>query len=279
MRGRNITALKNTNKIIMVMFLGFLFLPIIGYSQSRDVNTLIERLKDKDHYVHGAAAISLGGIKEVRVVEALVAALKDETAYVRTLAAVALGETKDARGVEPLIGPLKDENKEVRVEAVKALGQIKDGRAADPLIAALKDKNYDVRWAAETALERIGEPAVGPLIGALGEKDPSFRRSVAKALGEIKDARAVEVLIAALRDKNLEIVAGAYAFFIRRGEPGTKTILIEALNNYGNSSMAADFLNSGDSQLTEAGRNWATIHNYNILQLPPGVGGGPKWGK
>ncbi|MFQ6054633.1 MAG: HEAT repeat domain-containing protein [Methanosarcinales archaeon] len=54
-----------------------------------------------------------------------------------------------------------------------------------------------VRGSAAIALGEIGEPAVEPLIKALGDR---VREKAAIALGEIGDARAVEPLIKALRD-------------------------------------------------------------------------------
>ncbi len=56
---------------------------------------------------------------------------------------------------------------------------------------------------------------------------------VAKALGYINEPSVVEFLTGALKDKKLDIIAGAYYFFIHRGEEGTEAILIEALNKYG----------------------------------------------
>ena len=48
----------------------------------------------------------------------------------------------------------------------------------------------------------IGEPAVEPLINALGDEVEYVREGAASALGEIGDARAVEPLIEALGDED-----------------------------------------------------------------------------
>ena len=86
----------------------------------------------------------------------------------------------------------------------------------------------------------------------------------AQALGRFKDARAVETLVAALKDGNLEIIAGAYSFFIARGENGTEVLLINALNAHGFSQMAEDFLNSNNALLSEAALQWAKNNGYII---------------
>ena len=58
---------------------------------NKDVEGLIEALKDKYSYVRSDAAEALGGIKDARAVEPLIEALKDENGHVRKLAANALG--------------------------------------------------------------------------------------------------------------------------------------------------------------------------------------------
>ena len=101
-------------------------------------------------------------------------------------------------------------------------------------------------------------------------------KRAAGALGEIKDARAVELLINAFNEKDLETIAGAYSFFIRRGEQGTEAVLIEALNKYGFESMAIAFLNCGNSHLGEAAEKWAKENGYLIITTPSG--NGLRWG-
>jgi len=174
----------------------------------RDVKGLIRALGyKKDWEVRAAAARALGGIKDPRAVEPLIAALKDEDSDVRKAAARALGEIKDPRAVEPLIAALEDEELRVRAAAAEALGQIGDARAVAPLIAALKDTDKYVRKAATEALGKIGAPAVESLSAALKDTDKYVRKAAAYALGEIKDPRAVEPLIAALRDSDVREAA------------------------------------------------------------------------
>jgi HEAT repeat protein len=83
--------------------------------------------------------------------------------------------------------------------AVKALGDIKDIRAIDPLIALLDDVDPNVREEVINALVKIGKPTVEPLIVALNEEHSCVRWGAAKALGQIKDLRAIEPLFAVLQ--------------------------------------------------------------------------------
>ncbi|MBU0599172.1 HEAT repeat domain-containing protein [bacterium] len=104
--------------------------------------------------------------------------------------------------VDELIQELKDEDSDVRENAAKALGEIKDARAVEPLIAALKGgEDPCVRWNAARALEKIGTPAVEPLIAALKDEDSSVRVNAEFSLGRI-GTPAAEPLIAALKDKD-----------------------------------------------------------------------------
>jgi len=134
----------------------------------------------------------------------------------------------------------------------------------------LKDEDADVRGIAAVALGNIGDAsAVEPLILAFKDRDLSVKRSVSEALAEIKDDRAVSVLDAAIHEKgSAQIVCVVYAFFIRRGIPGTEDVLIKSLNDHGDPGMAEDFLNCGNSKLAEAGRLWIKGVDQDFMHLP-----------
>lgn len=160
------------------------------------------------------AVEALGRIKDPLAVDPLIALLKNanEDPSIRMEAAEALGRIKDPRAVDPLILSLKDNDNSVREWAAKALGEIKDPRALEPMIFALKDKNYYFQQTAKKALEamdpnwRNGEAAkqtVPEFINALKyDSDSTVRRGVVWTLDEIKDPRAVESLLAVLKDKD-----------------------------------------------------------------------------
>ena len=163
-------------------------------------------------------------------------------------------EPKPNFNIESLIEDLEDENSNTRESAAMLLGNMGDSQAIEPLIKALKDEDDDVRQWAARALGTIGEPAVEPLFKALEGEGKYVQIRVAMALGYVNDPNVAEFLIEALKNKELKIIAGAYNFFIRRGEEGTEAILIEALNEYGNVYMAEDYLNCGNNQLSKAAR-------------------------
>lgn len=87
---------------------------------------------------------------------------------------------------------------------IKILAEIK---GSEPLISILKDKDFwRGRQEASKALGELKDPrAVEPLIAALKDEMDPVQSSAAKALGKIKDVRAVEPLITALKDENSDV--------------------------------------------------------------------------
>jgi HEAT repeat protein len=156
-------------------------------------------------------------------VQPLTAVLKDKDDEVRWAAAKALLQIGDTRAVGPLIAALQDSDCSVREAAVDALGQIGGARAIEHLVAALKDEDGDVRQAAAHALAQIGAPAVEPLIALYKKTD--FRVPAVKALGQIGGTRAVEFLVAALKDKDIDVRRAATEALGRIGTPATEPLL------------------------------------------------------
>lgn len=78
------------------------------------------------------------------------------------------------------------------------------------LIRQLHSPSADIRVTAAGALGDAKDArAVEPLIAALKDSDKDVRESAAQALGEIKDARAVEPLIGALGDADEDVKVSA----------------------------------------------------------------------
>lgn len=92
------------------------------------------------------------------------------------------------------------------------------------LVEALRNEDRDVRRSAARALGQIGDArAVEPLITALRDESWGVRRDAAKALGRIGDARAVEPLLGALRDEDSNVrreAAKALVTMYRSGRLG-----------------------------------------------------------
>jgi HEAT repeat protein len=285
----------------------------LALKDKRIVPKLIQQLESKHTHIVKRAAYLLGEMNEPRALPALERVVgresTDDARIVATLerwklplpssfprypvgrgtneAAVAAAEKAlwkiTHADEELLIVALNDKNAEVREKIAEALGRRRSSKCAIEALIAVsnKDTNSHVRRKARLALVNSGKPAVEPLIVALKDKNPRHRMQTAWTLCWLQDRhkveRALEPLLAALDEKDMAVVAGAYSFFIWRGEAGTESILIKALEEYGHPEMVEHFINCGNSQLEEGGRRWASAHNFRII--PSRLGGGPKWGE
>jgi HEAT repeat protein len=181
-------------------------------------------------------------------VEPLIASLNDREndLSVRKNAAIALGETNDPKIVEPLIAALKEKDKALRTAAIEALGKvrIKDSQTFESILVALsdvlKDRNTrsdgghvievsDHRAAMRVMVKMKDPRAVEPLIGALKHEDEYVRIEAAEALGEVKDPRTVDPLIAALKDEDARVQESAADSLGRMGARRAIEPLIQAL--------------------------------------------------
>jgi hypothetical protein len=171
----------------------------------------------------------------------------------------------------------KDRDGDVRAAAEDALVNI-GSPALNSLTPLLKDESWRVRRRAVRIIGRIKDAAaVDALIRAIRADDDCYvKKYAARSLGEIKDDRAAEYLCKGLKEGNVYIVAGAYRFFLRRGEAGTEGALVKALHSSFNRNMIDDFANCGNIQLREAALKYSA-GRYSVKS--PTNWEGPRWGK
>jgi len=96
-------------------------------------------------------------------------------------------------------------------------------------------------------------------------------------LSGFDDPRSLDALALALQEKHLPAIAGAYEYFIRKGQSGTESLLIDALNQFGGKSMGEDYLNCGNAELAKAAVVWAESKGYTIIKSS-GTSDSPRWG-
>ncbi|MCC6300231.1 MAG: HEAT repeat domain-containing protein [Anaerolineales bacterium] len=99
-----------------------------------------------------------------------------------------------------LIPFLDDPAPEVRQCAALGLAQKADEAATQPLVRALSDSDPLVCNLAVNALIQIGKPAVPSLIEAVKSEPQSVRIHALRALAEIKDYRAIPVLMQVIEE-------------------------------------------------------------------------------
>lgn len=163
------------------------------------VKALTRVLSDKNPQVRKEATETLTKIGDLRTLQALIIALENNNSDIRKEAAETLGNIGHSQAVKPLIVLLKDMNPDVRQAAADALVKIGGLYAMEQLIAALQDSDSYVREAAAEILGKISNPALDPLMYALWEDNWEVRIEAAKALGGLRDGRAVNSLIAVLK--------------------------------------------------------------------------------
>lgn len=108
----------------------------------------------------------------------------------------ALGTLKAAAATLPIGRVLADRTLERRYVAAWALGEIAGPDGVPPLIGALEDPNQEVRRYATRALIKINRPAVGPLLEHLRGASGESAAGAIRALGDIADPVALDVLLA-----------------------------------------------------------------------------------
>jgi HEAT repeat protein len=154
---------------------------------------LIEALGDRDVETRIYAALALGRLRDPAAVPPLLKVFATEERDVRKAAAFALGELRDARAVPALAEALADPIADVRFNAAIALARFGDKRAIGVVREMLdrdrlgripgmrEDQKEATILAAIPALLALAPEEAKPILGPLGEKDPSMRvRSAAK---------------------------------------------------------------------------------------------------
>ncbi len=166
-------------------------------------------------------------------VETLISYLADENFAVRTVAVQKLASLGTV-AVNPLLMALNHRDVLIRAGTARVLGILKDGRAVTPLVNALHDEDTRVQRAAIEALGLFRTRlAVQPLIECLRtSQDDRVVTGCAVALGRIGDARAVEPLIALLRQPHLRAVMEAARSLAQLGDPRAIEPLIDVLRRY-----------------------------------------------
>jgi HEAT repeat protein len=197
------------------------------------------------------------------------ASLSDSNRKIKARIACALFAIKDPRTVETMVRVVRTQ--EYGTCAMRGLTDSGDPRAIAALIGVMTDPNDPEDESASSLLFKVGSTAVEPLVAVLQSPDTRPRRLAAKALAQIKDPRAVNALLDALRRRDTAVVAGGYVFFVDYGQPGSEDTLIEALNQYNDEQMAEFMLNCGNSKVEAATRAWGKKHDPQLHQEVYGV--------
>lgn len=178
-------------------------------NEAEFVPALLRAIDDPEKEVRAAVTQSLGEIGDLRAVELLVARLGDSDKGVCQRAVEALSKI-GLEAVPSLIDALEhNKSRILRKNILVSLGKLKDPRAIVPAMNNLGNSYFVVRRAAAEALVEIGQDVTDQLAEILSQ--PKFpvqplieellatsnlrvRLRLIRALGELKDSRAVPAL-------------------------------------------------------------------------------------
>jgi HEAT repeat protein len=213
----------------------------------KSLTEYINDLKSEDSKTRINAAIILGEWGNDRAVTPLIMALSHPDENTRRESVHALKEICNRRSIEPLLMLLKEEpTAEVKSEIAYALGSFtKYDFEIENLIDALEDEHPLVRQNAAFALGKTRRRKAVKYLIALLKKDENIKvqEMVIWALGEIKDKRAVPVLLKALSDERISIRKNAaYALGLFK-EKSAINLLKNQLTKPGEAKEAAWALN------------------------------------
>ncbi len=172
------------------------------------LDTVAAALSEADVEISKAllAHLKQYGVKDPRLVQPLLSRLRSGDWSVRRSAAELLEGARDPRVVQVLTEALRDENRMVREEVARVLGESGDARIVEALLQALQSR--DTAQVAR-ALGKIGDPrALEPLAAVFHGEDVVLRAAAAEGLGLMKDARALEVLLAEMLNWELRSAVG-----------------------------------------------------------------------
>ena len=195
---------------------------------------LLDAVRGEFYTVRAHAALALGNIGDARVIPNLLPLLKDKYDDVRSAACIAIAKFRDPSTFDDIANLLLDDLKiEVRQSAARALGETRHTAALPYLLEALHDSFwwYEREQAARdllSAIQKMGQPAVDPLIEALSDREGTVRKFAASLLGELGDERAIESLGMTLYDLHHEVGEAAAESLARLGGASFE-VLNEAL--------------------------------------------------
>lgn len=160
----------------------------------RAAETIKKKLDDPSKLVQVEAAAALHKMGVMNPTNTIISALNDPDAVIKRAAAKAASEMLENPPLAPLLKAVNDEDQEVRAYAVLALGNTRSPEAVQTLIKIMTSDDIDnVKNSAAKALEKIGKPALEPLIQLLEKtKDVGTLIRIVQTLGDIGDKSAIK---------------------------------------------------------------------------------------
>src|SRR6266566_6546181 len=138
------------------------------------------------------------GIDSVRAQRIAMSGARDKRPAVRETAIYILGLLESPVATPILIQALNDQVPAVRMQAAKALGRVGDPAAVPALLNALRSADEQFGSQIFSALVKLDRAAVPALLETSASNSTWMRWQSIRALGAIRDRRALPVLVSTL---------------------------------------------------------------------------------
>ncbi len=184
------------------------------------LNLLTKALRDKQATVRISAAITIADkFNEYRAIPTLLEAIRYDKGN-RHDSLESLLKLQGAEAFPALIAILKSKDAELKKEIFENLMALELPQASQFLAKALRDKNVGFRRDVvrgirflllyknekdKVMITKVHMDLINTLIEIFSDKDPHIRSSASFILGSLKDKRAIPLLQAAQKSKNLNI--------------------------------------------------------------------------
>jgi len=157
---------------------------------------LIAALKDENEEVRRSAAGALEKLDIRRRLDSLAHQIESAEMLEKIRVVYALAELKGPTIIELVAKACKDPSEDVRAASARVFGEMRDVRALPHLVEMLKDESAIVARAAVDAIANYNDPGLlGPLMGALKNKDKGVVERAVGLVGRTGDKRAEEAMI------------------------------------------------------------------------------------
>jgi len=194
----------------------------------RTVPILFDQVHAEDKQLREYVIAALGTLKVVDAIPAISDVLAQRALERRYVAAWALGAIGDAAAIPALIDALSDENSEVRRYATRALIKL-NKMSVMPLIEYLADARGE---GAAAAIRAVGDIADKRALEVLLVQTQGEQRSEAfLALGKLRDARAESALLVGLDDPDSSVRMNAAMALGPLGGPAAAVALQKTLED------------------------------------------------
>jgi len=184
------------------------------------IQALIDALSASDPQISEAARKVLAAQGE-QAVDALIQALPQMLPRTLVKAISLLALVPEARCEAALLGLLEHHHNLVRLSSVQALGNFPSAQVGQALIHHLNSDDVLLQISAVTSLGKVGGSAAVDALLALLLRTPesTVRYSTIRALGQLGDARAIEVIRGFADDPNHHVRADVRQALQRLGAP------------------------------------------------------------